>query len=165
VAERLPRSTEPRTAEARLAPLELTPYAEFGTLRLHQFVPPGEIRELSDWRYMGEEWVGEAAGFNEALRLARDPEVTRTLSLDLSSLPEPVQRSFWTALKLPLRKGMSREQLSDVLGAPVQTLRFPRARDRTTYAFEVGTRWPYTLLCTVLDEGGLIYVSVQAPTR
>ena len=142
--------------------MELISHEEFGRLRLRQFVPSTIINELAGWEYMNEEWVGEAAGFTAVLRLAREPDVVRSIELDLNDLPEDTANTMLTALKLPLRKGMTVEQITAFLGAPTKQLNFPSAGDRTTYEFGVGNRWRYEVACTLHEKEGLVFLSIMA---
>lgn len=52
----------------------ITP-ADFGRLRLKEFLPVAELHQLADWHFMEDVWLGEALGFTEFLRLEREPEV------------------------------------------------------------------------------------------
>jgi hypothetical protein len=142
--------------------MELPAYDELGALRLRDFLRRG-VRDLTDWEYAGKRWVGEAAGFTEVLRLERDPEVVRSVALDLVKLPSRVQARLLEALGLPLRRGATLAQLRAVLGKPRSEHSF--VPDRTTYEFRVGTRWRYRISCTVLRKGGLVYLTMMAARR
>lgn len=112
--------------------MELVPHKQFGEIRLHQFLAADDIRELDNWEVMDEDWVGEAVGFTEVLRPARKPDVVRLVALDLDELTAETQCDLWSALQLPLRRGMSLVQLTAILGEPVKTFRFAGAQDRLT---------------------------------
>jgi len=138
-------------------------YAEFSRLRLSDFVrDPADVADLSDWEFMEHLWVGEALGLTEWLRLAEEPDVLRSLSLDLPTLPDSLAGRMLDALDLPLHFGMSLSELVLRLGEPTDVLRF--GRDRTTYEFRVGETDVYDLSCTVHHRDGLIYLVVMAPT-
>lgn len=141
--------------------MKLPSYEDFGALRLKAFVSRG-VRALQNWEYADERWVGEAIGFTEILRLERDPEVVRSVAVALVDLPERVQAALLGAIGLPLRRGMTLGQITRVLGKPTGTHKF--VPDRTTYEFRVGSP-RYRVSCTILAEGGLIYVTMLAPTR
>ena len=91
--------------------LEIVSHEDLGRLRFGQFLPGDEIRTLSNWEYMDEIWVAEAFGFTELLRPARRPDVVRSAALDLAALPDDAQDALWAALQLPLRRGMSLDDL------------------------------------------------------
>jgi hypothetical protein len=138
-------------------------YAEFSRLRLSQFVrDPDAVADLRDWEFMEDLWVGEAMGFTEWLRLAEEPDVLRSLSLDLPTLSDSLAGRVLDALDLPLHYGMSLSEVVARLGEPTDVLRF--GRDRTTYEFRVGECDVFELSCTVHHRDGLIYVVVMAPT-
>jgi hypothetical protein len=138
-------------------------YADFSRLRLSDFVrDPDDVADLSDWEFMEHLWVGEAWGLTEWLRLAEEPDVLRSLSLDLPTLPDSFTGRVLDALDLPLHYGMSLSEIVRHLGEPTDVLRF--GRDRTTYEFRVGDGDVYDLSCTVHHRDGLIYLVVMAPT-
>ncbi|MDB4951766.1 MAG: hypothetical protein JWM27_4415 [Gemmatimonadetes bacterium] len=138
-------------------------YADFSRLRLAHFVrDPGEVADLDDWEFMEDLWVGEAMGFTEWLRLAEEPDVLRSLSLDMPTLSDSVAGRVLDALDLPVHYGMSLSEVVHRLGEPTDVLRF--GRDRTTYEFRVGERDVYDLSCTIHHRDGLIYLVVMAPT-
>ena len=142
--------------------MELPTYDEFGKLRLRRFVSR-RIRALKDWEYEEELWVGEACGFTEVLRLARDPKVVRSVAVDLTDLPSRAQARLWNALGVPLRHGMTSRQIFALLGRPRRTKSF--VPNRLTYEFRIGSRWRYRISCTVLEKGGLVYFTMLAPTK
>jgi hypothetical protein len=138
-------------------------YADFAHLRLAQFVrQPDEVADLHDWEFMEDLWVGEAMGFTEWLRLAEEPDVLRSLSLDLPTLSDSLAGRVLDALDLDLHYGMSLSDVVGRLGEPTDVLRF--GRDRTTYEFRVGEADVFDLSCTVHHRDGLIYLVVMAPT-
>ena len=138
-------------------------YSDFSRLRLTDFVRDAdEVADLSDWEFMEHLWVGEAFGLTEWLRLAEEPDVLRSLSLDLPTLPDSTAGKVLDALDLPLHYGMTLSELVRHLGEPTDVLRF--GRDRTTYEFRVGDCDVYDLSCTVHHRDGLIYLVVMAPT-
>jgi hypothetical protein len=61
----------------------------FGRLRLAHFVAAERLEQLRGWEYLDRCWVGEASGFTEWPRLESDPEVTRSVAIDLVALPDP----------------------------------------------------------------------------
>lgn len=134
-------------------------HSQFGKLRLAQFRPDADIRELAGWEFMDELWVGEAVGFSEWLRLESDPAILRSLALDFSEFPADAAAAILRAIDLPVRAGMSAPELRTLLGEPVEEHRF--VADRVTYEF-VGPGSPiYSVSCTVLNDGGLSYLVVM----
>lgn len=135
-------------------------YAQFGKLRLSDFLPLESISPLADWEFMEHLWMGEACGFSEWLRLESDPEVLRSLAIDFNSFPAKSAAKVLKAIDLPLSKGMTIDELRKTLGEPYEKLVF--AKDRATSEFRT-TRPKYNLSCTVLNDGGLVYLVVMAP--
>ena len=136
-------------------------YQHFGRLRLADFLPAKRIRALQDWEFEDHIWVGEADGFSEWLRLADDPEVLRTIAIAFETFPAVATRRVLAKLGLAVRKGMTVSELEGLLGPIRRTFRF--VADRTTYEFLTTGPEPYQISCTVLPDGGLIYLGVMIP--
>jgi hypothetical protein len=141
--------------------VDVISHEQFGRLRLGGFLPTKHIRRLRDWEFQGRVWVGEAAGFSEWLCLAEDPEVLRSLAIDFESFPAGAAARILKRLGLALREGMTLEELKALLGPIGKTLRL--VSDRKTYEFRTTGSQPYTVSCTVLEDGGLTYIGVLAP--
>ena len=139
--------------------MEMISYGEFGRLRLRDFCGD-EVAESEspDWEWMGGQWYCDGVGFTWFGRLHDMPKETGGLEVDLAELPERVWSRILESLHLPLRAGMTFESLASILGQPLETQTF--VEDRKTYEFRVGSVHPYGVSCTVLDDGGLIFVSV-----
>ena len=136
-------------------------HREFEKLRLSQFVDASEIAQLEDWEFLGREWVGEAIGFTEWLRLQSSPHLLGSIALDLEALPTKVTEACLSRIGLPLRRHMTFAQLVSLFGGPLRTLHF--VEDRATHEFRVGAPDAYDLSCTVLADGGLSYLVVTVP--
>src|SRR3954471_16622670 len=103
-------------------------YARFGVLRLAQFRPDKEITELANWEFMDALWVGEAIGFSEWLRLESEPDVLRSLAIDLDEFPQAAASGLLRAIELPIGAGMRPEELRAALGDPLEEQRFVKDR-------------------------------------
>ena len=134
---------------------------EFGKLHLGQFIPDEEITHLKNWEFMGNVWLGEAIGFSEWLRLESDPNTLRSLALDLSEFPSEPCRRVLDVVDLPLKRGMSLKDIEEVLGNPIDVDEY--ISDRKSYSFRFQNGAAYDLSCTVLNEGGLIYLVIMVP--
>jgi hypothetical protein len=136
-------------------------YEAFAKLRLAQFFPPGaEIARLEGWEFMGRVWVGEAIGFTEFLRLRDDPEITRSVALDLADLKPATAAVILSEMEIPVSKGMSMPMArSSLQCVPIADKRF--RDDRHTFDFEIGRAEKFDISCTFLDDGGLVYVVVM----
>jgi hypothetical protein len=107
---------------------------------------------------MGGLWLGEAIGFTEFLRHTARPRELGSMSVHLSDLPGGVSTAMFTALRLPLTKGMSATEVQAMLGSPKKVHSFvPESR---TYEFSVNAEDPYYVSCTVDEGAGLTYVVV-----
>lgn len=139
----------------------MIPHTKFFPLRLSDFIDSSEVSQLSDWEYLDRLWVGEAVGFSEWLRPESTPQHLGSLALDLADLPQSTVDSCLSAIDLPLNRGMNLPQIQAVLGPPSGSHCF--VQDRTTYEFKLGGAELYDISCTVLADGGLIYLVVTVP--
>lgn len=132
-------------------------YDDFAKLRLNQFLPADEIDELWDWEYLDQYWVGEGSGFTECLQLEDEPLVTRVFTLAFDDLDSEVVQKILATLGVPLLPGMGLSEIREALKEePFHVYQF--ADDRKSYEFKAGG---YQFSCTVLNEGGLIYLVVM----
>jgi hypothetical protein len=135
----------------------------FGTLRLARFLPGARIEKLRDLEFMDHFWVGEAIGFSEWLRLEDEPDILRSLAIDFGEFPNSVGEEVLRTIDLPIHGGMALEELRTILGEPYKTHQF--VADRITYEFFYQEPHPYEISCTVLNEGGLVYLVIMIPHR
>lgn len=143
--------------------MELISYDAFGRLRLAEFAPRGEApAALKDWEYEDDLWVGEALGFTEILRLAEEPAVVRSVALDLGNSAPAIGARVLGAIGLPVSPGMMVADVVAALGEPLRVARY--AADRQTLVYRIGEGAVYDVTCTVAQDGGLVYVTVLAPT-
>jgi len=136
-------------------------YERFGMMRLRQFVAPELITELSNWEFMDQLWIGEAVGFTEWLRPVDRSDEVRSISLDLVELSPELSTAVFERLGLPLRTGMTRQEVEAALAAPSRVERF--VNDRESLVFRFGAPCSYDVDCTIHQEQGLIYVVVMVP--
>src|SRR3954454_5506755 len=127
----------------------MIPYSKFGQLRLSQFRKDAEIAELEDWEYEDRLWVGEAVGFSEWLRPADAPETLGSLSINFKEFPERAADQVLQAIDLPLRQGMTTDELKAILGEPAAALRF--VAGQVPCEFLSRDPDPYKVSCTVED--------------
>jgi hypothetical protein len=131
----------------------------FGRLRLIDFLGTEHVTQLTGWEYLGQTWIGEASGFTECLRLESDPDVTRAVAVDLVSMPDAAVASVLAVLRLPVRAGLSLQDIVAMLGEPTETHTF--VQDRVTVAFRVDCVDSYEVGCTIHEDQGLIYLTVH----
>ena len=134
-------------------------HTDFKKLRLNQFFPELEVTKLENWEFMENLWVGEAIGFSEWLCLETTPNELGSISLDLSELPENGSKEVLENLGLPLKKGMKITEIENILGEPNDKYQF--TEDRKSYEFLYKNDEPYSVSCTVLNDGGLSYIVVM----
>jgi hypothetical protein len=139
--------------------MDMISYSEFGRLRLRDFCRE-EIAEsdIPDWEWMGGLWYYDGVGFTWFGCLHDMPKETGGLEVDFAELPEREWLRILDSLHLPLRAGMTFDMIATILGQPFEIHSY--VEDRKRYEFRVGSAYPYIVSCTVLDDGGLIFVSV-----
>jgi hypothetical protein len=96
----------------------------FAQLRLADYAPADVIVQLDNWEYLDRRWLGEAWDFTEWLRPESDPDRLRSIALDLQALPGSVATAVLTTIQLPLRPGMSIEEITGILGEPAGAVSF-----------------------------------------
>jgi len=139
-------------------PAPMIDHDTFGKLRLVDFQPPSKVYNFDDYRLLGRIWVGESRGFTKFIRLPEQPHVVRLVELDLFRLkPRAISRIF-NALDLPLARGMPLAEVEELLGKGKVQKQF--VADRLSYEFHIPSP-RYNVNCTVLNDGGLIYVVVD----
>ena len=131
---------------------------EFRQLRLKPFVPSWSVVELENWQFMGESWVGEALGFSEWLRLESNPDALGSLAIDFSTFPPDAARAVFERIGLPLHGGMTVQEVEGVLGKRLSAQR--HVKGRISLSFLAGRESEYSLSCTILAEGGLVFVVI-----
>jgi len=135
-------------------------HQELASLRLEDFLPQtAEIEAVDGWAFMDQVWMGEVYGFTEWLRLRDDPQVLRSVSLDLAYLDQDVADRVLSTLQLPLEYGMELEEVNDVLGPPAGQL--PLVPNRVTYEYLAGNREKYYISATIDQQEGLVYLVVM----
>ncbi len=135
-------------------------HRELAPLRLEDFLPPtAEIEEVDGWEFMDRVWLGEVYGFTEWLRLRDDPQVLRSVSLDLAYLDQDVADRILSTLQLPLEYGMELAEVNEVLGPPAGQLAL--VPERITYEYLAGNRDKYYISATIDHQDGLVYLVVM----
>jgi len=140
--------------------MELIPYVEFGRLRAAQFAPAGTpIYESDGYEWMGGFWINEGIhGFTSLSRHEQTPDETGGLEINFRELSPADIEAMLGTIRLPLRPGMTLEEVHAVLGEPERTHVF--VADRETYDFTVGSSDLYHVSVTVHETDGLIHVAV-----
>lgn len=138
--------------------MNIITYQDFHNIRLSDFYADSDIREIDNYEFMGEQWIGELSGFNTCLRLVSEPEETRAISLDFTKDDAEVACRVMEALHLPIKKSYSEADLTALLGEPQKKLRL--AKDTVTLDYIVGEKFTYYLSCTLHHISGLMYLDI-----
>jgi hypothetical protein len=121
---------------------------DLAPLRLKDFLPQTDrIEEVDGWEFMDKVWLGEVYGFTEWLRLREDPEVLRSVSMDLADLDQEIADRVLATLQLPLEFGMEFEEVNQVLGEPAGQVQL--VPNRITYEYLVGNQEKYYISATI----------------
>jgi hypothetical protein len=133
-----------------MIPLRQMSYEEFGKLRFLDFFPRTEAYQ-EDHEGGLESGIGLACteGYlNTIFTSPVDVEwQTAELCLELGTdCPVNEGHALLDALGLALRKGMTSQQVKEVLGLPEKD-------DPTWLVFVIGDQWPYYVGCLVTDKG------------
>ncbi len=130
---------------------------DLAPLRLKDFLPQTDrIEAVDGWEFMDKVWLGEVYGFTEWLRLREDPEVLRSVSLDLADLDQETADRILSTLQLPLEYGMELEEVNGVLGEPSGQVQL--VPNRITYEYLVGNQEKYYISATIDRLDGLVYL-------
>lgn len=136
--------------------MEIIDYNSFYDLKLSDFVPDKtDIVALKKWEFMNAIWYGESVGFSTWLK-RKGKTKERSISLDLNDLPTMSIDKIFSALKLNVRKGMTRDEAAEFLGPPKNTQSF--VPGRASFEYIVGSTEKYYLSLTITDTEGLIYI-------
>lgn len=136
--------------------MELINHSDFAKLRLENFISSkDQLESLTGWEFMGDYWIGEAIGFTEWLRLEVKPEETKSISINLDDFDSDELSNIFKTLKIPLKAGMTSEEIKKILGTPLNTESF--VADRKSFDFIVGNKDEYYVSCTVVDKIGFTY--------
>lgn len=127
---------------------------------MKQLVPAGTpVDEMDATEWMGGFWICEGmSGFTGVFRHEDTPDEAGGLVIDFRELsPSDIARIFET-IHLPLRPGMTLEEVRSVLGEPEKTQLF--VADAKSYDFTVGSQYPYHVSANIHDTEGLNCVDV-----
>ena len=108
---------------------------------------------------MGRDWLGETCVFSHALRLYSNPFTTKSIALETESLAEAEMLSISEILKIPLQGVWTIADAIARYGNPIKTYEF--TGDRKTYVFFLGKNPDYEIGLTILNEGGLVYFTME----
>lgn len=134
-------------------------YAEFGRLRLRDFLPSGiNIVEQPNFEWMNGSWWREGIAFTWFGRLMNERDHTAGLELLFEELDLGTVKQILASVGLPLHPGMRITDLEELFGMRETTHKV--IQDQWTYNFRVGSTETYQVGCTVHDNFGLIHISM-----
>jgi hypothetical protein len=139
--------------------MELIPYSQFAKLRLKQFVESDvEVTEGDGWEWMGGLWFGEGISSSTYFaRLKDTPDETGGLEIDFTELPESSAQSILDTINLPLKSGMTFDEVRSALGVPEKTTSLAGWKNND---FTLGEKHPYFVSATVDHAKGLTNLTV-----
>lgn len=140
--------------------MEIIDYERFGRFDVRPFAQAGRgVIQQGDYEWRGgiwtNEWIGACTGVS---RHESMPDEVGGLEIDFRELPERDVMAIFDAIQLPLKPGMTLQEVKVVLGEPFESVDF--IEDRKGYGFNVGSRFAYEVGCIIRDSIGLTYVSV-----
>lgn len=139
--------------------MDIIAYQDFHNIRLSDFYEGPEYREVENYDFMGEQWVGELSGFNTFLRLISEPDDTKSISLDFTKDEMGITGKILEALHLPIKNACSESDLVALFGEPHKKLRL--AKDTVTIDYIIGDQYTYYLSCTLHHLNGLMYLDIM----
>ncbi|RPE06017.1 hypothetical protein EGT74_27090 [Chitinophaga lutea] len=139
--------------------MDIIAYQDFHNIRLSDFYAGPDYREVENYDFMGEQWIGELSGFNTFLRLISEPEDTKSISLDFTKDEQGITGKVLEALHLPIKNACTESDLVELFGEPHKKLRL--AKDTVTMDYIIGDRYTYYLSCTLHHINGLMYLDIM----
>lgn len=139
--------------------MDIIAYHDFHNFRLSDFYAGPDYREVENYDFMGEQWVGELSGFNTFLRLIDEPDETKSISLDFTKDDSGITAKVLEALQLPIKTACSESDLVELFGEPHKRLRL--AKDTVTMDYIIGEQYTYYLSCTLHHINGLMYLDIM----
>lgn len=134
-------------------------HADLSQLRFPDFLPEGAERSEEDhYEWMNGLWRYEGIGFSWFGAPMDEPGRTACFELLADEIPPETMSRIMNKVGLPIAFGMSRAQMEAVLGAPFNSSSY--SDDRVTLEFLTSDTEAYYLSCTVLHEGGLLFISL-----
>lgn len=141
--------------------MEIIDYNDFGKLRLSEIWPENkDIGKVDDFEFMNNFWVGEIYGFTQFLQLKREPDLTKSISLNLIDIPDDIVERIFKRIGLLLKKGISPETCKSILGEPLNIEN--HKNNKQTYNYVISNKSKYNLALTFKQDTGLIYVVINS---
>jgi hypothetical protein len=131
--------------------MDLIPFETFIRLRLRQFDPdaPVDWQESACHEFLDSYWFEDAVRGAAFLRHEDDPQRLGGICLDFRYLPPEFAETILSAVRTPLRPGMSVEHVTQLLGAPSKTQSF--VPGYVLHDFDCGPDNHYLVRCYFKD--------------
>jgi hypothetical protein len=137
-------------------------HVELAALRLKQILPAAKVDESDNYELLGHTWINESIGaWCGFCRLMSEPDLTRLVEVTFQYVSEEYAKQMLWAVDLPVSAGMAITEVIKILGEPVDAEAF--VDDRRSYDFVVRQPDEYRIGCTLLNNGGLIYLIAHTP--
>ncbi len=142
--------------------MELIPYQQFGRLRIRPFFPES-TRLFLDEDASTECAIGlavtEGLAFTYCAWRPDEPGVTAELALDFrEECPAEIGLKILEAIRLPLRPGMSLDEIQAILGPP--EFSELSSGEQGFARFVCGGQWPYFVGCYLTRGKGMTAIVV-----
>jgi hypothetical protein len=138
--------------------MELIDYKNFIRLKLDDFISEKEaVRFVTAFEFLDDLWTGLSIGFTEWLQLEGNENI-KSISLDLTSLPEKSINQIIHKIGLNLKKGMTANDVLQNLGKANKVKKY--TEDRISYEYLIGIKDQYYLSVTISDDVGLNYIVI-----
>lgn len=136
--------------------MKLAPYSVFGKLRLRRWIKSDEFLEDENtwYRLIGENIRG--MGFTRSMD---HPDETFTINIDLFDFIEDLRFEVLEIIGLPLKPGMTPDQVKSLLGEPESSDRSRRLHS-SWCEFKSDLPEQYLIACSFKDDQGLWSVTV-----
>lgn len=137
--------------------MKLSSYSVFGQLRLRKWIKDDEFLEDEDnfYRVIHENIRGMTF-----VRSMDNPDETFQIYIDLFDFIEDLRFEVLGIIGLPLKPGMSPDEVKALLGEPESSDR-SRRRHTSSYDFKTTSPEPYAISCHFEDERGLCSLQVN----
>lgn len=136
--------------------MKLAPYSVFGKLRLRKWFPDDDfLEEESKWYRLISERI-RGMGFTRSMD---HPDETFTINIDLFDFIEDLRFEVLGIIGLPLKPGMTPDQVKSLLGEPESSDRSRRLHS-SWCEFKSDLPEQYSIACSFSDERGLWSVTV-----
>lgn len=144
----------------------MIPHGDFGKLRLAQFLPGDQIKQVEMISALGEYLAEDSKGASWSRRQDY-PDRLCALEINFCDFPSDAAGAVFKVLDLPVRKGMSAAELRTLFGTPVSERHSTSTSGDAlhTCEFRLRGKCAYDINCEIESRGGLVYIRIMIPHR